>query len=255
MVRFGRTRGSGEWSEQPFWQQRGWILAAGFLLSMVALSVVAFVAGDEGGEKKPEARLSATPSAAGSPGATGQGDGRPAGCRTDDSDRTVPTETPEHVQWKNAGSLPVPTSRTAGPLAYDDPVWSCYAHTPMGAVMAAHSITSWIGYPGWREVAEKQMLPGPPRDAFLEARAKEKDKPLSAPPSAGAYAGFAVLSYTEERASVMILVEFGTEAYFSIPVDVQWHQGDWKLMLRPDGTYSPDPQVVRATDGFVTWGT
>lgn len=48
MLNSGRPQGgSGEW-EQPFWQQRGWILSAGFLVVLLVLAVLFAVTGDGG---------------------------------------------------------------------------------------------------------------------------------------------------------------------------------------------------------------
>ncbi|MEQ6023730.1 hypothetical protein SOM70_14255, partial [Streptomyces salinarius] len=45
MVNPGRSRGgSGEW-EKPFWQQRGWILSAGFLATLLVIGLIALMSG------------------------------------------------------------------------------------------------------------------------------------------------------------------------------------------------------------------
>ncbi|MFI0817277.1 hypothetical protein ACH4TX_12330 [Streptomyces sp. NPDC021098] len=247
---------SGEW-EKPYFQQRGWLISAGFLLAMVGLAGVAALydgGSSEGGADATQGQHSASPSAPPSEeGGAPSGNGRPAGCRTDDSDQRKPTKAPADMRWKNIGSETVPTSPSAGPLTYDNPVWSCFAHTPMGAVMAAHSIIQHIPYAGWRELAEKQMVPGKNRETFLRERAGEEDRKLSAPSQGSQYAGFSVLGYSKEKASIMILIKF-SEVYFTLPVDTEWRDGDWKLVLRKDGSYSPDPTMVDSTNGFVMWG-
>ncbi|OEU96572.1 hypothetical protein [Streptomyces oceani] len=247
----------GEW-EQPFYQQRGWLLSAGFLLALVALAGMAALVdiGDSssGTQATNDEDRPSPSSSERKPGGDRAEDGRPAGCRTDDSAQEEPTEPPKDLKWKNIGSNPVPTSPTAGPLQFDGPVWSCYAHTPMGAVMAAHSIIQHIPYSGWEELAEEQFVPNKGREVFLKKRAEEEDRPLSAPPNDIQYAGFQMLSYSKEQASVMMLLHFSADVYFSAPVDLQWHEGDWKLELSSDGSYSPDPTMVDGTNGFVTWG-
>ncbi|MET8180106.1 hypothetical protein [Streptomyces sp. NPDC005336] len=244
---------SGEW-EKPFFHQRGWLISAGFLLAMLGLAGVAALSdvGDSG--KSSDTQHSASPSAIPSKSSESRsGSKRPAGCRTDDSDQDKPTKPPADMRWKNIGSETVPTSPTAGPLKYNEPIWSCFAHTPMGAVMAVHSIIQHIPYAGWRELAEEQMAAGEGRDAFLRKRAKEEDRPLSAPSQGSQYAGFSVLAYSKKQASIVILMKF-SEVYFTLPVDAKWQDGDWQLVLRKDGSYSPDPTMVNGTNGFVMWG-
>ncbi|MGW1004946.1 hypothetical protein [Streptomyces sp. NPDC002520] len=254
MVNSGRSRGgSGEW-EQPFWQQRGWFLSAGFLLVLVVFGGIALLMRGDGGT--PDAAPSPTPSGSSTHGGGGGGqDDRPAGCRTDDSDQEKPTAPPKDVSWKADGTDLVPVSKTAGPLKFDGPVWSCFAHTPMGAVFAAHAIGDHFAFPGWRDVVERQVVPGPGRDAFVAERSKEKDKPVSGQPSGVTYAGFSVLSYNKQQATVMFLAHgSGSANYGSVSVTLAWQDGDWKVVPDPDGSVLSGVSRVDGTDGFVTWG-
>ncbi|MEU9214590.1 hypothetical protein AB0D27_43725 [Streptomyces sp. NPDC048415] len=253
MLNSGRSRGgSGEW-EQPFWQQRGWILSAGFLLVLLVLAVFTMVT--SGDEDPAGASADPSPTSSATPGGGGSGsDTRPAGCRTDDSDQAKPTQAPGDFRWKADGTGLVPVSKTAGPLTYDGPVWSCFAHTPMGAVLAAHAITDHLSYPGWRQVVERQVVPGAGRDALVASRSQDEDKPTSGKADAGGYAGFSVLSYNKQETTVMFLLR-GPNAgtYGSASVTVRWKDGDWKLAPDTDGTIYSGMAQVSGTTGFVTW--
>lgn len=255
MLNSGRPQGgSGEW-ERPFWQQRGWMVSAGFLLVLLFMGAVALVVGGDD-----RTQTNDDPSPAPSPTTTqaggGAADTRPAGCRTDDSEQDKPTKAPKDFRWKVDGTTLVPVSKTAGPLKYDGPVWYCYAHTPMGAVMAVHSITDHLGYAGWREVVERQVVPGKGRDALVANRSQEKDRSPSGQAEASGYAGFAVLAYNKDWATVMFLIR-GPSAgvYGTASVNVRWHDGDWKLDPEPDGTIYSGMAQVSGTTGFVTWET
>ncbi|MCC5032072.1 hypothetical protein DMH02_002035 [Streptomyces sp. WAC 00631] len=253
MVRMNRGRGeSGEW-EKPFWQQRGWVLSAGFLLSLAALGGVAALAGGgEDGSRGTEAAPAGTPSAP--PTAGGGSDGRPEGCGTDDSDQDTPTEPPKDLKWKSVGSSRVPTSASVGPTSFEGRVWSCYARTPMGAVMAVHGISSQMSYPGWRDVVEKQFVPGNGTDAFVEKRSKLKDTPLTEGPDKGNYVGFSVLSYSENQAAVMMLMEIDGD-HLSTSLSVKWEAGDWKLLPQSNGSITSAFSRASGTNGFVLWET
>ncbi|MEI5523932.1 hypothetical protein WB401_18880 [Streptomyces brasiliscabiei] len=260
MLNSGRAQGgSGEW-EQPFWQQRGWILSAGFLVVLLVLAVLFAVTGSgsegtAGSSGVPEAAPTSSADEGSDSGADrGTSDTRPAGCRTDDRDQAKPTEAPRDFRWKANGTGLVPVSKAAGPLTYDGPVWSCFAHTPLGAVMAVHSITDHLSYDGWREVVERQVVPGAGRDALVASRSQEADKSTTGSPDAGGYAGFTVLSYDETQATVMVLVRgMGEGGYGSASVTVRWRDGDWKLSPDPDGAVYSGVSQVSGTDGFVTW--
>jgi hypothetical protein len=255
MLNSGRPQGgSGEW-EQPFWQQRGWILSAGFLLVLLVLAGFTMVSGGDG---RPAAASGGpghgpTPSADADRGG-GRPDARPAGCRTDDSDQAKPTRAPKDFTWKADGTGLVPVSRTVGPLTFHGPVWSCYARTPMGSVMAAHAITDHLSYPGWREVVDRQVVPGAGRDALVESRAAAGDKPTSGAPDGGGYAGFTVLSYDKKKSTVMFVVRVpGKDAYGTASVTLRWLDGDWKLAPDADGTVYSGMSQISGTKGFVTW--
>ncbi|WP_369248492.1 hypothetical protein [Streptomyces sp. R41] len=258
MLNSGRSQGgSGEW-EQPFWQQRGWILSAGFLLVLLVLAGFTMMSGGDGkpanasGDPDPAPASSADSN---SGGGSGGSDARPAGCRTDDSDQAKPTAAPKDFTWKANGTGLVPVSKTVGPLKYDGPVWSCFAHTPIGAVMAAHSITDHLSYQGWREVVDQQVVPGVGRDALIRSRTAEGDKPTSGTPDAGGYAGFTVLSYDKEKTTLMVVVRIaGKDAYGTASVTMRWQDGDWKLAPDADGTVYSGMSQVSGTSGFVTWG-
>jgi hypothetical protein len=256
MLNSGRSRGgSGEW-EQPFWQQRGWILSAGFLLVLLVLAGITWVTSGDDGPTGASADPSPTPTATSGGNDKGNGGGsdtRPAGCRTDDSNQAKPAKVPGDFRWKADGTGLVPVSKTAGPLKYDGPVWSCYAHTPMGAVLAAQAITDHLSYPGWRTVVDRQVVPGAGRDALIASRSQDDDKPTSGKADAGGYAGFSVLAYNKEEATVMLLLRGPNAAYGSASVSVRWQDGDWKLAPDADGTVYAGMSQVAGTKGFITW--
>ncbi|MFD5555400.1 hypothetical protein ACFWIA_16370 [Streptomyces sp. NPDC127068] len=234
-------------------RRRAWIPAAGMLLTLAALGGCGSPDRNDGASPKAPALSSPGSSTAKGSGTDG---GRPTGCRTDDSDQRKPTAPPKDLYWKANGTHLVPLSKTAGPLKFDGRVWYCFARTPMGAVLAAHSIADKFGAAGWREVAERQVLPGPGRDAFITDRAKEEDDTGSEQPSGVVYAGFTVLSYDQKQATVMVLAGVPeNERYASLSVNLRWHEGDWKVVPDPDGTLYGGGSRTDGTDGFVTWGT
>ncbi|MER6212962.1 hypothetical protein ABT213_02770 [Streptomyces sp. NPDC001674] len=257
----GGSRGSsGEW-EKPFWQQRGWLLSAAFLLSMSLIGgFVLLTSEDEGsstGRSQPPA-----PTTSGLPATTpptapsGSAQGRPAGCSTNDSDQAIPQQGPADLKWKQSDTDLLPVSDSAGPRKYDGPLWSCYAHTPIGAVLAAHGISTHFTGPRWREVADRQMARGAGRDAFIKQRgALPADQTKKgAPGSEGTYAGFSVLSYSPAQATVMLLMRLPEKGYASGTASVVWEDGDWKLRPTLTGSLLEGAASVGGTDGFVLWG-
>ncbi|MFD4933545.1 hypothetical protein [Streptomyces virginiae] len=260
MASRGSRGNSGEW-EKPFWQQRGWLISAVFLLSMFLIGGLVLITDDDTPDKSGQPELStpttgstASGKASGQP--SGATEGRPTGCSTDDRDQSIPKQSPADLKWKQSHTDLLPVSDSAGPRTYDEPFWTCYAHTPMGAVLAAHSISTRFTGPRWREVADRQMARGAGRDEFVKRRgALPADQTKKgAPGSEGTYAGFSILSYSPTQATVMLLLQVPEKGYVTGTASVAWEDGDWKLRPTLAGSLLEGVASVGGTDGFVLWG-
>jgi hypothetical protein len=146
--------------------------------------------------------------------------------------------------------MPVPVSQAAGPERQSG-VAQCYAHSPAGAVLAAFGIPAALCGSHWRAATALEVLPGPGRHEFLAAGALQ-----GFTPPAGTITrpvGFAVVSYTHAQATVETLVADGS-GYAASFRTLVWADGDWKLVMLPDGTAGPGPQVITTAAGFTLWG-
>ncbi|MFJ2257212.1 hypothetical protein ACIOKD_02520 [Streptomyces sp. NPDC087844] len=231
----------------PFWKERGWLLAAGFLAAALALSLLALVT-------RPDTPpLLETASAAGplTQGAAGSG-GRPTGCATDDGDRADPGAPPADLRWRTLGGTRVPVSAAAGPTEKTGPVRWCFAHTPMGAVLAAHVIPAQMTSSDWREVTRDQVVAGFGRDLFVSQRGSFSDARLKTRRN-GSYAGFLLADYGSDDATVDVLIKSPDGPYFSTSVRLQWSGGDWKVLPANDGGLHTELTSVGGTDGYVLW--
>ncbi|AZS86474.1 hypothetical protein ACIQKE_13455 [Streptomyces griseoviridis] len=242
----------------PFYKQSRWVQSALFMAFLVVMALVATVSKD--GSKEVAADSARTlagvrgPLSPGDPQhvRTGPG-GRPVNCRTDDQDTAVPTVAPRDVRWRQLGTVMLPVSPKAGPLNLDPAMWWCYAHTPLGAVLAAHTVPVGTSGADWRTVTEQQVVPGAARDKFVtrKAAAPTTDPDTS---SAGRFAGFSVESYAAGRATVGLLLTNPLGGYLSTSVSLRWRDGDWKVALQDDGSlYSAASQAQ--PNGFVMWGS
>ncbi|MGW4733824.1 hypothetical protein ACWEQC_32450 [Streptomyces shenzhenensis] len=233
---------------EPYWRQRGWQLSAGFLAVAVVLGGFAAVA--SGGDGR-------TPAASSGPlsGSLTE-DGRPQGCRTDDSaGATLPTAAPKDIDWRMIGVVRVPVSATAGPTHDDGTPWWCFARTATGAVLAAHIITAQMGESGWRTVAAEQLVPGQPRDMFVFRRSTVADSVAANTTDTSAvstYVGFSVPSCTRTTASVNLLMR-STQGYAATTVNLRWEKGDWKVVPFSDGSLYAQVRSVQNTRGYLLW--
>ncbi|MBQ0827510.1 hypothetical protein [Streptomyces tagetis] len=230
----------------PYWRQRGWQLSAGFLAAAVLLGGV--VALTSGGDGSGRSAAGPVPVAA---------HGRPGDCRTDDSaGDALPEAAPEDVAWRMIGAVRVPVSPTAGPVRTGSTPWWCFAHTADGAVMAAHVITSQMGMADWESVAERQLVPGQPREMFVFKRRTIEDAPSQTADraSVATYTGFSVGSYAEDAASVNLLMRSG-DGFTGTTVNLRWQEGDWKVLPYGNGSLYSTVRAVQNTTGYLLWGS
>ena len=110
------------------------------------------------------------------------------------------------MTWQLFSGVALPYSSTAGPRSVDGPVYAGYERSQTGALIAAAQLgTRYLLTPGdgWREVAERQVLPGVGREVFLAARAEVDD--LDVPPGTyGQLAGFRVVAFTPDVAVICV---------------------------------------------------
>jgi hypothetical protein len=163
----------------------------------------------------------------------------------------IPSGAPPGVAWRHLGAMPVPVSPTAGPAHRTGAAWRCYAHSPTGAVLAAFGIPAALWGPHWRPATALEVLPGPGRRAFLAAGALQRFTPPAG--TITRPVGFAVVSYRWAQATVETLVADGSEFAASFRT-LAWSHGDWRLVMLPDGTTGPGPQIITTASGFTLWG-
>ncbi|MBQ1027860.1 hypothetical protein [Micromonospora sp. C95] len=231
--------------DKPFWQHRRWQLSAAFLALALCTGTVAALSG--GHDASSSVKAPAGPVI----GALGPDGSRPHNCRTDDSAQRLPTEAPRDITWRPLNGAQTPVSASAGPLKTTGPLLWCFAHTPMGAVMAAHTISRQMSGPDWRTVSQQQLVPGLGRDYFDAMRAS---MPETGPvQTTNALAGFLVLKYSPGTATIRVLVRQAKALYASVDYIVDWNGVDWQLRpLNSGGLYSRVNPVVSLV-GFVLW--
>lgn len=224
----------------PFWTERGWIVSAVFLAGAVLLSGMVWIAG-LGGDA-----TAGTGAQAGADPVTRQA----PPCPETPAVAPSPVEPPADVSWRAVDvGYEVPVSVDHGPLRIEGGVLRCFAHSPIGAVLAAHIIPVKLDGPDWRAVAELQVLPGQGREV-LTARLDRVTNTNRR--GGGSYAGFAVDAYSPEAATVQLLVQ-GAGSYMASRVKVRWDGGDWKLAPSRVGVVFEPVGTVSSSRGFRVW--
>jgi hypothetical protein len=183
-----------------------------------------------------------------------------SGCNLRAGDQTVPTDTPPGVTWSLIDGLAVPSSPTAGPAKTVGPVPSCFAHNPVGAVIATIRIYTAVisTHPGdWLQVVQADFAPGPATDAGLAASMAHPgpNGALWIGPRDSQIAGFHVLAYSTDVAVVSVLWRTtATGGLWSTSITVRWVSGDWKLEPDSTGRSGGPTTVVPSMLGWIPFG-
>lgn len=149
--------------------------------------------------------------------------------------------------WAPVGAYSLPVSTTDGPgKRVDAGPWSCFAHTPSGAVLAGITIGLRAGgaAENWQEVVRTQTMPGPGQDALLA-------KPLG-DAALVTIRGFDIAGYSDQRSTIRYYLHT-PEGDSNCTTDVQWSNDDWRLVLGDDGSTSSGCQLGVPAD-FTPWG-
>lgn len=214
------------------------------LLATVAIAL----AGCTGGSTQDPTTTAPTTSSPASDGGAGstyptEGSSDPgtatAECSADSADQEVPTEAPVTDAWPIVNGTGIPVSNTYGPINRDGEAWSCFAHSPKGALFAAAYIRPLTGVPAVRD----QYVIGGSSSGESASSADGVD-----------LKGFKFRGYDESTASIEVVYEAsqnGQSGLVAFPVTLYWEDGRW-VTHRADFEGS-EPHSITGLTGYVQW--
>ncbi|WP_024475495.1 hypothetical protein [Arthrobacter sp. CAL618] len=224
----------------------GFIISAALVLAlMAAVIVIAFIprGGDEPDAGSTEPTTTETTSA---PTATADGVEESI-CGLPSSGETALGTAPES-DWELVGTIAAPTSpEQHGPGVVSDGVRSCFSNDVTGALYAAVNIAALAGLGEEEKLYSELSVPSPAQQQALEnASTSPANNSISVQ-----IAGFQIDSYTEESAVVRLGIRGSNGVNLNYPVPLEWHEGDWKLVVPPTGDTGVR-EVPDLTD-FISW--
>ncbi|MEV4440924.1 hypothetical protein AB0K09_18280 [Streptomyces sp. NPDC049577] len=230
----------------------GFLAAAAFLGLVLVLAVVVITTGGSGKDDTPQATSPGStrgvpPAGAGSPAATANA------CGLSDTDQTVPTSTPPNITWQLVKGSALPTSTIAGPGKVEGHVARCYAHTPLGALIAASQIGDRLGSANNAEafqILKNQTVPGPGVDRDLQALNTHE---LKGGAGDGQMAAFQYVSYSPDAAVMNLVYRMNNGTFNVATFTVKWLDGDWKIKIQDNGADSSNVSQVTSTVGYIPW--
>jgi hypothetical protein len=248
---------TGDERRSPF-RRFGFVAAVGFLGLVVVLGI--YVSATHGSGKVntavgagPSVGSGPSPTAA-QPSATSSSDARNA-CGLTDTDQTAPTSTPPDITWQLWQGVAVPTSSTAGPGKTDGAIAGCYAHTPLGALLAVSQIGPRLGVANRTQamdILKQQAMPGPGVDKDLSLISS--GAPIGDDSASGQLAGFQFVSYTPDSATINLVDKMPNGTFNTATFAARWTGEDWKIVIQDDGTDSSSVSQVSSLSGYVPWG-
>ncbi|MGK5637646.1 hypothetical protein ACSNOK_04905 [Streptomyces sp. URMC 126] len=147
----------------------------------------------------------------------------------------------------------MPTSPSAGPGEIEGPIARCYAHTPLGALIAASQIGDRLGVASNREAMEilkQQAVPGPGVERNL---ARLTGPEVGDGSVDGQTAGFQFVGYTPDMAVINLVSRMKDGTFNVATFTMKWLDGDWKIQLQDSGADSSSVSQVTSLAGYVAW--
>lgn len=231
----GRTR--------RVWRSRAALLvAAGVAIVILLLAVIIGITGGDS-PTSPAPPPPAPPTA----GASGQ----VAGPTDTDTHQFVAPQMP--WTWVGGG-LGVPDGgKKYGPVVVNGQLAAGYARTPIGSLVADLNISGRAtAGEDWRPSAEQQLV-GPGQDAWIQKRGAVD----SVPPTTGfcQVVGYRFAIWTLDDAQMEIASYCPGAGLQGVMQEVQWVNGDWRVVTQPDGSMGTNPHALSSLTGFTPWGT
>lgn len=241
--------------------ERGWVIAAGMVLVLVAGAVVLLLT-SHGGDHSQRASASQPPGQVGQSGSTTSTAKDPDAsiCGLPAGDQETPAASPD-AHWTRLGQLEAP-SGAPGPGSTKDGIRSCYAHSPTGALFAATNfLAAESGASG--EHGQERLLPlfaATPALEEAEAQPAGTCHEAEASTERLQIAGFRITASNADEVTVELAL-YGSSAgarsaIAGMTLPMRWEDGDWKFVLASAACES-DPYNTTALEnisGYVPWG-
>lgn len=236
-------------------RSRVWFLgAAGVVALILAMGIFASIAALNGDDEDevgpdPDSPTTSAPAAAPEPGES------ICGLPGHEKKGTL-SAPPKDVTWTLVGRFAAPESDTAGPgvVEKSSGVRYCYSRTPEGALLAAANTYAWGMGPKSDPVAvlEQGLASGPGYETAVE-QARQAPRNVAPPTTPTQIRGFRLLSYSGESAFVDLAFQVGDAGgYTQHQVELVWEKGDWRMVVRPDGSLVGGSALPDLT-GYIPW--
>lgn len=222
----------------------GFIVSAALIVALIAavIVIVFFPRNNGSGAASPP---SGSASVAASPSASRATD--ESICGLPASEQTALGTAPAS-DWELVGSFAAPTSPDEhGPGVVSNGLRSCFSHDVTGALYAAANIAA-LATTGKEEAIYRELsVPSP-----AQQQALERITPTAVASDLSVQiAGFQITNYTGQSAVIRLGIRGSNAINLDYPVPLEWHNGDWKLVVPPTGDLGV--REIANFTGFISW--
>ncbi|MFJ6419176.1 hypothetical protein [Paeniglutamicibacter sp. NPDC091659] len=160
------------------------------------------------------------------------------------------------IKWQESKGRKLGVSKTAGPGRMENGVWSCYARTPEGALLAMNNLTFQLGglaesKAAWTQIATYQTVNETGTKALLA-----DGMPTIPQTNDGEYRGIVIDGYTDNYADLSwYLYDKELLRPYVCSAKMQWQNGDWKMVLQNNGNLSSGCSHEEPQGDYVEWWT
>jgi hypothetical protein len=163
------------------------------------------------------------------------------------------------LHWVTVRGYRLPVSAQAGPRDTSGGLASGFADSPAGALLAAINIasrTAWEFGPGIFQPTIEFQVTGPYASQMLSADLDAWGADQATLPGIAEYAqcvAYQWAGYTPSDATADLVVTApGTSIYVASQIQVQWINGDWRVLAPPGGDWDNSSVQIPSLNGYLT---
>ena len=226
-----------------------WWVVSGIGIVLVVVALILVLVFGRGGASNDDAAPEGT--ATSEPAPTESADvATTTSCDLDDGNQDIPVTAPE-ATWTTVGYLLVPSSNEYGPVPVEGSEWSCFAHSPTGALFAATHVLAGAGGPDFEAFMNAAAVDNSALQAWIAA--EDPETHTQSPGNVAQFAGFQMTSVAPDRVTVKLaLAQSGITGSYT--VDMVWDDADgaWKVDMSAS-TFFDNVATLEDLDTFTPW--
>jgi hypothetical protein len=227
-----------------------WWVVSGIGIVLVVVALILVLIFGRGGASDDDAAPVDTTMSEPAPTETASAAPAASSCGLDDGNQDIPVSAPE-ATWTTVDYLLVPSSNEYGPAPLEGSEWSCFAHSPTGALFAATHVLAGAAGPDYETFMNAAAVDNTALQAWIAA--EDPDTHTQSPGAVAQFVGFQMTSVAPDRVTVKLALA-QSEITGSYTVDMVWDEADgtWKVDMSAS-TFFDNVATLENLNTFTPW--